>query len=133
MNKIIIGGVFLAMAGVAYYEYNRYRQLVKNWYLSKVEVLDGKLEFSSIVSFFRTLNLDKEIHIPFACREGGKGFSKFFGSKSFPEHKDGYQTIFIGVYNEKKNEIEAFKVIYAKELDDKTVDVFGNEYLVVLN
>lgn len=133
MNKILIGVAFLALAGGAYYVYNRRRQGMKDWYLPKVEVLDGKLEFSSVVSFFRTLNLDQNVHVPFVGREGGKDFSKFFGSKPFPEHRDGYEAVFIGVFNEKKNEIDEFKVIYARELDGKTNEVFGNEYLVVLN
>lgn len=133
MNKILFSVALLVLAGGAYYIYYRRRQSMKDWYLTKTEVLDGTLEFSSIVSFFKTLNLDKNSDIPFLGREGGKEFSRFFGKKPFPEHRDGYQAIFIGVFDEKINDISEFKVIYAKELDLQTNQVFGCEYLVVLN
>lgn len=133
MSKIIIGVALLALAGGAYYVYHKRRQNMKDWYVSNVETVEGRLPFDSIVSFFKTLNLDQKTHIPFIGREGGKDISRFFGSKPFPKHKEGYCAIFIGVFNEKSQNIDNFKVIYAKDFDEKINEVFGNEYFVVLS
>jgi hypothetical protein len=43
------------------------------------------------------------------------------------------ESLFIGVFDEEKNEIVHAKLIEADELDAKTREVLGNEDLIVLN
>lgn len=56
--------------------------------------------------------------------------------KCFMHHilkrRKGYQTFFIGVYNEKKDEIKFARLIHAREVEQKVKEVLGSEHLVVL-
>lgn len=132
MDKIFIGAALLAMAGYVYYSYNKRLKNFEDWYLSHVETLDGVLNFDAIVSFFKTLNMNQNENIPFVVREGSREFTKYSGGRAFPKHKEGYVSIFVGVFNEHKQEITNYKVIYAKGMDARTKEVFGDEHLVVL-
>ena len=41
--------------------------------------------------------------------------------------------LFVGVFNEEKNEIIHAQIIEADSFDDKILEVLGNEAIVVLN
>lgn len=91
------------------------------------------MDFNDVVSYFKSLNLKKEVDIPFIARDGIMGQFVKKTHKRFPMGKGGYTTIVIGVYNESLDKITNGKILYVKQLDEQTKSVFGNEECVVLS
>lgn len=129
----IAGVAVVAVAGGLYYLYNRGLMIAKKWYEENTEVIDGEVSFDTIVSFLKSINLDKEKDSPFIVKEENEEFKKFSQGRPFPEKKEGYEALFVGVYDNKTEAISHFKVIYAKSFDAQTNEVFGAESLVVLS
>lgn len=126
---VILG--IAAIGGVAYYLYKK--KAVEQFWTNDVKVIDGTLDFNDVVSYFKSLNLKKEVDIPFIARDGILGQFVKKTHKRFPMGKDGYITIVIGSYNDSLNKITNAKILHVKQLDEQTKSVFGNEELVVLS
>lgn len=122
---LIIGG--LALAGVAYYSYKR-RQLhakkspqealdefVAAIHPSDIETVD-QLQMLDVVNYFKGLHLKQGEHVPFLAKT----------------NRDTATVYILGVYEESSEEFKDFKVIAPKTVDDKVLEVIGNERLVVL-
>ena len=91
-----------------------------------VKTIYGSVNFMEVVNYFKSLKLDKEKHIPFVAKaEAFKEMLKFEPKKQV--------ALFIGVFDEKSNEIIHPQIIESDELDAKTLEVLGNEHLVVLS
>lgn len=120
-----------AIGGVAYYLGKKNN--TKRFWTSNVKTIDGTLDFEDVVGYFKSKELDKGRDVPFIAKDGA--FKQFLKKthKRFPEGKDGYITIVIGVYDESTDTIKHAQILYVKQLDDKTKEVFGNEELVVLS
>lgn len=120
---LIIGGI--ALVGVAYYSYQR-RKSKKN--LPKKELIDElvsnfdaenviKLSLSDVVNYFKSLSLKKGKDIPFIAVAS----------------KDEVKLYLLASYNEETDEVENYKLIAPESIDDKLINVIGNEALVVLS
>lgn len=90
-------------------------------------IVSGILNFAAhIVGWFKSLNLEKEKDIPFIADP--EKFKEIL--KTAPVKNVG---IFEGVYDEQNDEIVSNRLIDADELDDKTLQVLGDDSLVVLS
>jgi hypothetical protein len=99
----------------------------KEWKIEYETVsIEDCLNFLEVVNWFKTLKLDKNKHIPFVA----KG-SQFKDMLSIQLTKK--ESLFVGVYDEEKEEIVHAKFIETDELDAKTREVLGNEDLIVLS
>lgn len=99
-------------------------QYVKNLV---TQIIDGVLSFArDVMAWFRGLKLDPSKDTPFKANLAS--FRDML--KTAPVKDVG---IFMGVYNESKDEITNSKVIEADGLDDQTKKILGDEPLVVLN
>lgn len=96
------------------------------------KTVEGTLPFDDVVSFFKSKNLNSEIHVPFVAKSDCEKYSRMV-KQDFAKTKDGYNTLVVGVYNQNTDKIEDLLVIYAKDFDQQTMSVLGNEELVVLN
>lgn len=99
----------------------------KEWKIEFETVsIEGCLNFLEIVNWFKTLKLDKNKHVPFVAKASAmKDVLSIQPTKK--------ESLFIGVFDEEKEEIVHAKLIEADELDAKTREVLGNEDLVVLS
>lgn len=88
--------------------------------------IEGCLNFLEVVNWFKTLKLDKNKHVPFVAKA-----SAMKDKLSIQPTKK--ESLFIGVYDEEKDEIVHAKLIEADELDSKTREVLGTEDLIVLS
>lgn len=149
MSYILTFGIgALVGAGALYYAYkkgafkqNRPKKAIEGL---SVKVIEGTLSFNDVVGWFKSQNLKKEEDTPFIalfdkCRE--TIFGEQLGANwdfTIPPlsevvlHEDKKAKIFLGVYNEEKDEIIPSLLILADAFDEKTTEVFGNESLVVL-
>ena len=96
------------------------------------EVLDTTLTFEDVINFFKSSNLDQEKDIPFVAKGDCNEFRRMLHAP-YPKKKEGYCTIFIGVYNETDDQIKSHKLIHAKAIDKALADCLGSENLVVLS
>ena len=129
MKTVIIIGC-VALVGCAGYLY--YRKNKKNLIPIETKTVDGILNFSDVLGYFKSKNLIQGKDIPFIAQNDISGAFSKKTHNPFPEPKEGYKTIVLGVYNEKADTISHCQVLYVKELDDKTKEVLGKEDLVVL-
>lgn len=99
----------------------------KEWKIEfETVTIEGCLNFLEVVNWFKTLKLDKNKHVPFVAKA-----SAMKDKLSIQPTKK--ESLFIGVYDEEKEEIVHAKLIEADELDAKTCEVLGNEDLIVLS
>lgn len=94
------------------------------------EIVDKEVLFSDIVEWFRSQNIQKEKHTPFIAKDTAQILNKFTSLSSVPID---YQSIFIGVYDQKDDKIVTIKRIAAKSFDHQTMETFGDEDFVVLS
>lgn len=92
-----------------------------------IDVIDGIFNFfDNVVGWFREQFLVPERHTPFIGNEEAiKGMLK-----TAPKKDVG---IFRGVYDNQTDEITELEVVEADSLDAKTIEVLGNDPLVVLS
>ena len=100
---------------------------------SQEETIDGELHFKDVIDFFKTKQLDKGTHIPFV----GFNPEKLFGMNLTPIDKfkkEGYITVFLGVYNEVEERIEHSFIIHCLSIDQETQEISdkAHEGVVVL-
>jgi hypothetical protein len=99
----------------------------KEWKIEYETVsIEDCLNFLEVVNWFKTLKLDKNKHVPFVAKA-----SAMKDKLSIQPTKK--ESLFIGVYDEEKDEIVHAKFIETDELDAKTREVLGNEDLIVLS
>ena len=128
--KTVIRIGCVALVGCAGYLY--YRKNKKNLIPFETKTVDGILNFSDVLGYFKSKNLIQGKDIPFIAQNDISGAFSKKAHNPFPGPKTGYKTIVLGVYNEKASTISHCQVLYVKELDEKTKEVLGNEDLVVL-
>lgn len=123
-------GIFAAVAigTIAIYAY-----LKRKTYKIKLneETIGTELKKEDVVAFFRSLSPNQVSDIPFIANGDCEEFRKML-HVPFPKGKENYQTIFIGVFNNKSNSIINNKLIHAKDIDDELKQLLGVEKLVVL-
>lgn len=132
MNYIAISALIIAAIGAYFFLRSRKNSDGDSVVDVPSDVIDSEFSFDEVVSFFQSKQLNQEVHLPFIANGDCAEFKKMFKS-SFPKSKDGYVSLFLGVYNSKTDKVEDMRLVYAKSLDAKTLEVLGNEKLVVLN
>lgn len=105
--------------------------------------IDGILSFEDIVSWFKGLNLERGKDIPFICladKFQDLIKEKFNLNIEKPEShidtlsvSDKKARLVLGVYNEKHNALSHLTLLESDQLDEKTLQVLGDESMVVLN
>ena len=130
MKTILIIGC-IALAGCAGFLY--YKKRMQNFKIPfETKTVDGTLNFSDIIGYFKTKSLKQEEDIPFIAQNDTAGAFSKKAHTPFPGSKSDYKTIVLGVHTEKSNTLTHCQVLYVKEIDEKTKEVLGNESLVVL-
>ncbi len=150
MSTILIvgAGVVAVGAAAAYYSYKKglfqkQAKSVKTMSNLSVKQIEGTLSFGDVVGWFKSLSLDKEKDTPFVAL--ADKFEDTFGSyfksatkMAYPPLPDDIlndqdkKRLFIGVYDEKTDEVSNALLIVADSFDAKTLEVLGKEPLVVL-
>lgn len=125
-SSAIIWGSLAAIAACFYV----YLKKQKNSVHLETETIEGIVHFKDIVEWFKSLDLQKDIHLPFVSKSNAPELKTFLLQHPIP---DGYTGIFVGIYCKDKDNIEKVKLIIAKEFDEETYSVFGNESFVVLS
>lgn len=131
MNKLLIGlGIAAVAAAIAIIMkpkdiISKIRKKLKHKEIS-VKTIEGKVNFQDIVAWFKSLPLDNNKHVPFIAKA-----DQFKDMLNYKPKKNA--TLFIGVFDEEKNEIIHAQIIEADSFDDKILEVLGNEPIVVLN
>ena len=131
MNKLLIGlGIAAVAAAIAIIMkpkdiISKIRKKLKHKEIP-VKTIEGKVNFQDIVAWFKSLPLDKNKHVPFIAKA-----DQFKDMLNYKPKKNA--TLFIGVFDEEKNEIIHAQIIEADSFDEQTRETLGNEAIVVLN
>lgn len=132
MNKLLIGlGIAAVAAAIAIIMkpkdiISKIRKKLKYKEIYPVKTIEGKVNFQDIVAWFKSLPLDKNKHVPFIAKA-----DQFKDMLNYKPKKN--TTLFIGVFDEEKNEIIHAQIIEADSFDEQTREILGNEAFVVLN
>ena len=94
------------------------------------ETIEVELAMTDVVGWFQQKMLQKGVHSPFVA-QGNEVFEHILTPESSIK-KEGYDTTFMGVYNEQTEEIEDFKIVFSKGRDKELQKMFGDKNLVVL-
>lgn len=128
IKELSITVALIASAIVALFLYKKKHEGV----VSLVEeTIDGELKMSDLINYMKSLNLRKDRDIPFVAKGDCEEFRKFLHAP-FPKKKEGYITIFVGVYNNATEIITEHKLIHSKSIDSDLQVLLANENLVVL-
>lgn len=127
MDNLGIVIIAAVVGGIVYYQLKKKSDIQLN-----EEVVDTELLMDDVISFFKMQKLDQKKHLPFIANGDCAEFRKLFHAP-YPKAKEGYCSLLIGVYDEQTQEIIVSKLIHAKLLDRKILEILGNENLVVLN
>lgn len=150
MSTILIvgAGVVVVGAAAAYYSYKKglfqkQTKSVKPMSNLSVKQIEGTLSFGDVVGWFKSLSLDKEKDTPFiALADQVKEITSYFKSDNiivYPPLPDGIledqdkKRLLLGVYDEKSQEVSNAMLLVADSFDAKTLEVLGEEKLVVLS
>lgn len=95
------------------------------------DVVEGTLHKEDIINYFKSQQIVKGEDIPFLADGDCDEFRKMLHAP-YPKKKEGYQTFFIGVYNEKNNNINFARLIHARDVEQAVKVLLGGEHLVVL-
>ncbi|MBO7276991.1 MAG: hypothetical protein J6U84_03415 [Bacteroidales bacterium] len=132
MNKLLIGlGIAAVAAAIAIIMnpkdiISKIRKKLKHKEIYPVKTIEGKVNFQDIVAWFKSLSLDKNKDVPFIAKA-----TELKDMLNYETKKNA--ALFVGVFNEEKNEIIHAQIIEADSFDDKILEVLGNEAIVVLN
>lgn len=95
------------------------------------DVVEGTLHKEDIINYFKSQQIVKGEDIPFLADGDCDEFRKMLHAP-YPKKKEGYQTFFIGVYNEKNDNINFARLIHARDVEQAVKVLLGGEHLVVL-
>ncbi len=98
----------------------------------KSETVESELSLDDVVAYFKSLNLDPKIHKPFIANGNSEKFQQI-ASFRFPNDKAGYSLLVFGVYDSKSDSITECRIVYAKSIDSKLIDILGDDHLVFVN
>lgn len=143
-EKILLGMLSVAvLAGGVYFIIKNNVSKTNNDLKLDRKSIDGTLSFDDIVSWFKGLNLEHENDIPFICladKFQDLIKEKFNLNIERPEShietlsvSDKKARLVLGVYNEKRNALSHLTLLESDQLDEKTLQVLGDESMVVLN
>lgn len=151
MSTILIvgAGVVVVGAAAAYYSYKKglfqkQTKSVKPMSNLSVKQIEGTLSFGDVVGWFKSLSLDKEKDTPFIALadQVEDMITSYFKSDNiivYPPLPDGIledqdkKRLLLGVYDEKSQEVSNAMLLVADSFDAKTLEVLGEEKLVVLS
>ena len=133
MNKLLIGLGIVAVAAIAICVklcpkdlISKIRKKLKRGKeIYSIKTIEGKVNFQDIVAWFKSLSLDKNKDVPFIAKA-----TELKDMLNYETKKNA--ALFVGVFNEEKNEIIHAQIIEADSFDDKILEVLGNEPIVVL-
>lgn len=126
---IIGAGIAVAIGYCIWRLYKRKANIFAN---IDEDIVDGTLHMEDIVNYFKSQQIAQGQDTPFMADGDCEEFRKMLHAP-YPHKKDGYHTIFIGVYNEPLDNVNYMKLIHAQDLDPKIVELLGGEHLVVLS
>lgn len=147
---LIMGAVTVAVgAGVVCYSYKKglfkkKTKSIKPMSNLSIKQIEGTLSFGDVVGWFKTLSLDKEKDTPFIALADKLEdmITSYFKSDNiivYPPLPDGIledqnkKRLLLGVYDEKNDEVSNALLLVADSFDAKTLEVLGEEALVVLS
>lgn len=125
----VIAIIALIMAAIGAYFYSQRKKAVVEL---TPDILDAELSFDEVTAFFKSKNLNKDVHTPFMANGDSAELKKMM-HQPYPKGKEGYVSLLLGVYNNNSDKIEDAKLIYAKSLSPKIVEVLGGEPMVILS
>lgn len=134
MNKLLIGLGIAAIAAIAICVKLCPKDLIsiirkklkRGKEIYSIKTIEGKVNFQDIVAWFKSLSLDKNKDVPFIAKA-----TELKDMLNYETKKNA--ALFVGVFNEEKNEIIHAQIIEADSFDDQTLEVLGKESIVVLN
>lgn len=132
MNKLLIGlGIAAVAAAIAIIMnpkdiISKIRKKLKHKEIYPVKTIEGKVNFQDIVAWFKSLSLDKNKDVPFIAKA-----TELKDMLNYETKKNA--ALFVGVFDEEKNEIIHAQIIEADSFDEQTRETLGNEPIVVLN
>ena len=133
MNNVVIAGIIgtFVVAGVVGAALIVRRNNIKRSIENAIETIDGELQFSDVVSYLRSLNLNKEVDVPFIGNCNSAQFAQI--TKGYSVTKPGYELLMVGSWNQKSDKVTNFKFIYSKGWSEDLKKVIRDESLVVLS
>ena len=134
MNKLLIGLGIAAIAAIAICVklcpkdlISKIRKKLKRGKeIYSIKTIEGKVNFQDIVAWFKSLSLDKNKDVPFIAKA-----TELKDMLNYETKKNA--ALFVGVFDEEKNEIIHAQIIEADSFDEQTRETLGNEPIVVLN
>ncbi len=146
---LIVGAVTVAVgAGVVYYSYKKglfkKKKTVKPICNMSTKKIEGALAFTDVVGWFKSLSLNRQKDMPFIALADQieNEIGSYFKSDNvivyppLPEdvfEEQNKKRLLLGVYDEETDEVSKALMIIADAFDEKTLEVLGNESLVVLS
>ena len=151
MSTLLVFGALAAAAGAGavYYGFKKgifkkKPKTVKQLGNLEIKKIEGTLSFADVVSWFKKLSLDPHKDTPFVALADKfeEIFSSYFKNENtivYPQLPDdtlkesNNKRLLLGVYDEKSDEITKALLVIADAFDEKTLEIMGNEPLVVLS
>lgn len=144
---IMVAVTVAVVAGVVYYSYNKglfKKKCTKPMLNLSIKQIEGTLSFGDVVGWFKALSLDKEKDTPFIALADKfeDMITSYFKSDNnivYPPLPNGIledkdkKRLLLGVYDEKAEEVSNALLLVADSFDAKTLEVLGEESLVVLS
>ena len=144
MNTVVWILVVVAVVGVAIWLVCRNKQreeIVEKLKSYEVKNVEGELTLSTVVEWFKSLNLDSKKDVPFICKGSvvAELVKKYFKSQNIQglpasvEEKADKVVVFCAVFDEKNDEIVNGVFISADSLDAELLKLLADNEVVVLN
>ena len=144
MNTIVWILVVVAVVGVAIWLVCRNKQrkeIVEKLKSYEEKNVEGELTLSTVVEWFKSLNLDSKKDVPFICKgsvvaELVKTYFKSQNIQGLPasiEEKADKVVVFCAVFDEKNDQIVNGVFISADSLDAELLKLLADNEVVVLN
>ena len=151
MSTLLVFGALAAAAGAGavYYGFKKgifkkKPKTVKQLGNLEIKKIERTLSFADVVSWFKKLSLDPHKDTPFVALADKfeEIFSSYFKTENtivYPQLPDdtlkesNNKRLLLGVYDEKSDEITKALLVIADAFDEKTLEIMGNEPLVVLS
>lgn len=133
MNNFIIAGIAgtVVIAGAIGLSIVLNRKRLEEKFAKQTETIDGTLQQSDVISYFRSLSLDEKKDVVFVANCESKEFK--LTTKGLVKPKEGYKLIMLGVYDKETNIITSCKFIYSLDWSDDLKSLMGDSPCVVLS